>query len=95
MAHPLSLRNHKPSATLHVDWDDGAQQALTHVLLRGECQCADCKTIRRNSGDALSVQDDIQLADIRPVGEYGVQLVFSDGHDRGIYPWIFLRSLSS
>lgn len=90
MAHPLSLRNHKPSATLHVAWDDGAQQALTHALLPGQCQCADCKTIRRNSGEALPVQDDI-----RPVGEYSVQLVFSDGHDRGIYPWVFLRSLSS
>jgi DUF971 family protein len=24
---------------------------------------------------------------------YGVQLVFSDGHERGIYPWAYLRDL--
>ncbi|WP_413049183.1 gamma-butyrobetaine hydroxylase-like domain-containing protein [Pseudomonas phoenicis] len=26
---------------------------------------------------------------------YGVQLVFSDGHDCGIYPWDYLRELGS
>nr|WP_234825174.1 gamma-butyrobetaine hydroxylase-like domain-containing protein [Cupriavidus necator] len=24
---------------------------------------------------------------------YGVQIVFSDGHDRGIYPWRYLQAL--
>jgi DUF971 family protein len=27
------------------------------------------------------------------VGAYGVQFVFGDGHDRGIFPWRFLREL--
>ncbi|WP_130911983.1 gamma-butyrobetaine hydroxylase-like domain-containing protein, partial [Pseudomonas sp. Sample_9] len=26
---------------------------------------------------------------------YGVQLVFSDGHQRGIYPWAYLAQLDS
>lgn len=26
---------------------------------------------------------------------YGVQLIFSDGHDRGIYPWDYLCGLTS
>jgi DUF971 family protein len=30
---------------------------------------------------------------MRPVGSYAVQLVFSDGHERGIFPWVYLREL--
>ena len=26
---------------------------------------------------------------------YALQLIFSDGHDRGIYPWVWLRELSA
>ncbi len=33
------------------------------------------------------------VTDILPVGAYGVQFVFNDGHDRGIFPWVFLREL--
>ncbi|VVQ11755.1 hypothetical protein PS938_03710 [Pseudomonas fluorescens] len=25
---------------------------------------------------------------------YGLQLVFSDGHERGIYPWAYLAQLT-
>ena len=24
---------------------------------------------------------------------YGIQIVFDDGHDRGIYPWVYLQTL--
>ena len=30
---------------------------------------------------------------IDPVGAYGVKLVFSDGHDTGIYSWDYLYDL--
>jgi len=33
----------------------------------------------------------VQLSGVEPVGQYAVQLLFSDGHDRGIYPWSLLR----
>jgi DUF971 family protein len=26
---------------------------------------------------------------------YGVQIVFSDAHERGIYPWAYLRTLGA
>lgn len=29
-----------------------------------------------------------------PVGGYGVNLWFSDGHDKAIFPFIYLRELS-
>ncbi|RUW64645.1 gamma-butyrobetaine hydroxylase-like domain-containing protein, partial [Mesorhizobium sp. M4B.F.Ca.ET.049.02.1.2] len=28
------------------------------------------------------------------IGSYAIRLVFSDGHDRGIYPWSYLREIA-
>jgi DUF971 family protein len=30
---------------------------------------------------------------IEVLGSVGVQLFFSDGHNRGIYPWAYLRQI--
>ncbi|MNN61889.1 hypothetical protein D3C81_1771500 [compost metagenome] len=43
-------------------------------------------------GAIAVVADDVRLERIALQG-YGVQLVFSDGHERGIYPWAYLREL--
>jgi DUF971 family protein len=31
---------------------------------------------------------------LEPVGGFGVNIHFSDGHDRGIYPFVYLKELS-
>jgi DUF971 family protein len=33
---------------------------------------------------------DVKIAAIEPVGQYAIQLRFSDGHDTGIYSWDLL-----
>ena len=38
--------------------------------------------------------DDLRITDVHVVGGYAINLAFSDGHDRGIYPWTYLRLLS-
>jgi DUF971 family protein len=38
------------------------------------------------------VDDRVRLIEVNAQG-YGLQLVFSDGHERGIYPWAYLSSL--
>jgi DUF971 family protein len=35
----------------------------------------------------------VQVIELNPQG-YGLQLVFSDGHERGIYPWAYLSALT-
>ncbi|ORU90938.1 MAG: hypothetical protein A6F71_08320 [Cycloclasticus sp. symbiont of Poecilosclerida sp. M] len=36
----------------------------------------------------------VNIAAIEPVGNYAARLVFSDGHDTGIYAWKFLLELA-
>jgi DUF971 family protein len=35
----------------------------------------------------------VRLIEVNSQG-YGLQLVFSDGHERGIYPWAYLEGLT-
>ncbi len=37
----------------------------------------------------------IDIKNIEPVGQYAVVLVFSDGHDSGIYSWDYLYDLGA
>lgn len=68
---------------------------MHHEVLRRHYQCADCKRARKESGSELPVPSHVRIDEIRPVGQYAVQLVFSDGHELGIFPWRFLQELES
>ncbi|SDI17279.1 gamma-butyrobetaine hydroxylase-like domain-containing protein [Variovorax sp. OV700] len=94
---PESIVDHRARAVLEFRWADGTQHLAAYQLLRSSCPCADCKAQRAAGHDGqarlLPSAAAVRLADIRPVGAYGVQFVFGDGHDRGIFPWRFLREL--
>jgi DUF971 family protein len=95
MVYPESISNDSALGVMEVEWSDGSHQRFDNALLRRSCQCADCKSLRLRSGDGPGVSDEIRIKDIRPVGSYAVQLVFSDGHERGIFPWSYLKGLDS
>jgi DUF971 family protein len=76
--------------TLH--WPDG-ETRLAAALLRQHCRCADCLA-RARRGEAVQPRPDTTLSDAQLLGHYALRLVFSDGHDRGIYPWPYLRELA-
>ncbi|WP_068637234.1 DUF971 domain-containing protein [Thauera butanivorans] len=87
---PVQITDRRRSGLLVIEWSDGASSVLHHGRLRQQCRCAAC-TQRRRSGQAPAAP--AALADIRPVADKGLNLVFADGHDRGIYPWAYLREL--
>jgi DUF971 family protein len=61
--------------------------------LRAACRCADCRRERIDRGAAPSAAD-TTIAEVRLVGDHALNIAFSDGHDRGIYPWSYLRELA-
>ncbi len=91
MDAPVALRNRKEQQQLAVEWGDGAVAQFSHARLRAACPCSQCRAARLGGRIAL-VDEAVRLVGIHSQG-YGVQLVFSDGHGRGIYPWAYLREL--
>ncbi|MGN8248956.1 DUF971 domain-containing protein [Pseudomonas sp. SMV7] len=90
MNSPSAIRNQREAGQLTVRWQDG-EQVISHARLRGACPCSQCRAAHLRGAIGV-VQDDVRVEHIEPQG-YGVQLLFSDGHQRGIYPWDYLRGL--
>lgn len=86
---PLAL--HLEADALQVDWSD-ARHRIPTVRLRACCRCAECQRLSL-TGAAMASAADVQLIGASPVGSYAIQLHFSDGHQRGIYPWTLLREI--
>jgi DUF971 family protein len=94
MDYPEQISNDRAGRVLAIVWRDGARQQWRHAELRAGCKCTQCQS-QRLRGGVVAVADDVRVEELRPVGAYGLQLVFSDGHEKGIYPWPYLRELST
>jgi len=87
---PSGVRNRREHGELVLQWDDG-EQVISHARLRGACPCSQCRA-GRLGGRIDLVSDTVRVERVEGQG-YGIQLVFSDGHERGIYPWAYLKEL--
>lgn len=83
---------HSAAGQLRLEWPDGQVSQLSHARLRAACPCSQCRAARLN-GRIDAAPSEVRLRAINQQG-YGVQLVFSDGHDKGIYPWSYLQELA-
>ena len=92
-ARPTDIRLSADRLTLTMEWDDGRRDALPAALLRENCQAAGEKRLRLIGLDAPA-RPGLTIAAVRAVGHYAVNIAFSDGNDRGIYPWALLRTLA-
>jgi len=83
----------KGPRTLAIHWADGAESLYDVRDLRLACGCAEC--VDEWSGEKrlepASVPDDVHPLRIEPVGRYGIQIHWSDGHATGIYTFARLR----
>ena len=92
MQPPERIDNDVAQGRLRLHWAD-AVVALDHAALREACRCAECQFKRRHD-TPINVPATVRVTTIALAG-YGVQLVFSDGHARGIYPWAYLAELAA
>ena len=91
-AAPSEIRLRKAQKTLEVLWPDGQLSRLSCLALRKSCACSTCAQARQRG--ALSLIDaDVGVDKLQVSGISGLQLFFSDGHYRGLYPWAYLREL--
>lgn len=90
---PLGIKNLRGNKQLLIQWNTSEHQIISHLRLRGACPCSACRAARIR-GHITLVDETVQVEQVYPF-PYGIQLVFSDGHDRGIYPWTYLTEMES
>jgi prepilin-type processing-associated H-X9-DG protein len=71
----------------------GQVVSLKAVRLRAACRCAHCRRAQYDDTFPASFEG-VAIERCEPMGHYGVNIVFSDGHARGIFPWTYLAALS-
>ncbi len=76
-----------------IAWPGGPEVTVPFVRLRDACPCAEC--VDEHTGQKLlqtaAIPADIRPEQILPVGNYAVQIHWSDGHSTGLYSWQTLR----
>lgn len=87
---PTEIRLHQASRVLEITYADGKSFHFPCEFLRVYSPSAEV----RGHGPGQEVlqvgKKDVNITRIEPVGNYAVQLTFSDGHDTGIYSWDLL-----
>ena len=85
-----------PSGEIGIVWPDGHESYYDPWELRCACSCARC--VDEMTGAKLLVDarvpQDVHAVEIHPVGRYAISIVWSDGHDTGIYSFKRLRQLA-
>jgi DUF971 family protein len=79
-------------ASLSMTTSDARRLALTAEALRTACKCAHCTRARFDGRFSQSFPG-IAIVEVADLG-YGLNISFSDGHNRGIYPKVYLLSLT-
>jgi DUF971 family protein len=102
--NPDEITVSREKREVQIRWQDGHESVYGFDLLRRECPCALCNDERSRQaaprGLSLTVlagpvakAGEIQVAEVKPVGRYAINFVWSDGHDSGIYSYNFLRDV--
>jgi DUF971 family protein len=96
-AFPQSLELTDDDSILQIVWDDDHTSRLRLDALRAACSCAVCQGHHPSQSLNLKPEQfpDIRIADIAPVGRYAYHIVWSDGHDTGIYTLKMLREMEN
>lgn len=91
---PSEIRLERGRTHLSVTWDDGSRTIFEASLLREKAR--DAASVRSEvNGWTVPAAPDISISAVEPIGNYAVRLVFSDGHERGIFPWAYLSEIAA
>lgn len=93
--YPTEIKLHSQSCLLELVFSTGERFELSCEFLRTHSPSAEVRGHGVGQERLQSGKRDVTITQIEPVGSYAVKLVFSDGHDSGIYSWDCLYELAT
>ena len=90
---PTDIVLHSMSKTLEVSFDNGQSFRLPFELLRVLSPSAEVQGHGPGQEVLQTGKRNVGILSLEPVGNYGVQPSFSDGHNSGIFSWDYLHFL--
>jgi DUF971 family protein len=82
---------------LKIIWNDGKEQSIDTVTMRRNCPCASCtdEMTGKRILDPKSVSESVRPVEVKSVGQYAINISFSDGHRTGFYSFSKLRQFQN
>lgn len=91
---PTDIVLHRQSKVLEIAFDDGLRARLPCEYLRVYSPSAEVRGHGPGQEVLQAGKREVNIDAIEPVGTYAVKLVFTDGHDTGLYSWEYLHELA-
>lgn len=92
-ARPTEISLHQASRKLELTFDDGTHGILSCEFLRVYSPSAEVRGHGSGQEILQTGKEEVNIENIEPVGNYAIRLIFSDGHDTGLYSWDYLHDL--
>lgn len=90
---PKELRVSKDRMTMTVLFAEMEPAALSAEMLRVLSPSAEVQGHSPDQRVTVPGKKSVTIARVDPVGNYAVRVVFSDGHQSGIFTWPYLHEL--
>ena len=90
---PSEIKLHQKSRRLELIYDNGESYALDFEYLRVYTPSAEARGHGPGQETLQTGKRNVAIERIEAVGTYALRLVFSDGHDSGLYSWDLLHNL--
>ena len=91
---PDEIRLYDGGRMLRIAYPGTGAAELTAEFLRVSSPSAEVRG-HGQGNEVLQVgKEDVTITGIEPVGNYAVKLIFSDGHDSGLYSWDVLHEFA-
>ena len=92
---PTDIKLHQLSRILEVSFDNGEIFNLPCEYLRVYTPSAEALGHAPGQEILQTGKENVNISAIKPIGNYGIEPTFSDGHNSGIYSWDMLYKLGS
>ena len=90
---PTEIKLHQQSRVMEIAFSNGDRFEFPYEYLRVYSPSAEVRGHGPGQETLQIGKKNVEIKNIEPVGHYAVALVFSDGHDSGIYSWDYLHDL--
>ena len=88
--HPTEIKLHQKSRILDISFSDGKTFQFSCEFLRVHSPSAEVSGHGPGQEVLQTGKKMVNILKIEPVGNYAIQLNFTDGHNTGLYSWDLL-----
>ncbi len=92
---PKQITLDENAVSLSLSYSEGRECKFTCEFLRVFSPSAE--VVGHGPGQRVNPigKENVRIVQVEPVGNYAIKIIFSDGHDTGIYSWKYFQWLAA